>query len=303
MQFQTPTTLEQLHQTLKEIFHYYRVTREGFVAPELQPLELNRLKYEEVNDSVLEAKASTLVGYQNKKDYEEFCLKLRRERAELQGKLSALDQNKQVLEEKVNSLHEESVRNIQLQAIKNGLNGSNILMDKIAYLEEKKNQELSKITADYLSEKSSITSLINYIDNEIEHAEILFDQMLDKMSRSKLEELKDEQEKISMQVFKYNNSLDEKEQRYQNGIAETEASLRIRYLEINAREYTDDELIEMGYYKDVIECVCAYYDRFEPMEAAINIKDDKEIVIYLGKYYESVLYKYLQTAITFEAQS
>lgn len=303
MEFQKPTTLEEMHQTLKEIFHYYRITREGFVAPELQPLELNRLNFEEVNDSVLEVKASTLVGYQNKKDYEEFCLKLRRERAELQGKLSALDQNKQVLEEKVNSLHEESVRNLQLQAIKNGLNGSNILMDKIAYLEEKKNQELSKITADYLSEKSSITSLINYIDDEIENAQILFNQMLDEMARSKLEELKDEQAKISMQVFKYNNSLDEKEKRYQNGIAETQASLHIRYLEINAREYTDDELIEMGYYKDVISCVCAYYDTFEPMQAAINIKDDQEIVIYLGKYYESVLYKYLQTAITFDVET
>lgn len=303
MQFQTPTTLEQLHQTLKEIFHYYRVTREGFVAPELEPLELTRLDFQPVEDVELQEKARILVSNENKKEYEEFCLKLRRERAELQGKLSSLDKNKQVLEENVVSLHEESVRKLQLQALKNGLSGSNILMDKIAYLEQKKNQELSKITANYLSEKSSITSIINYIDDEIKDAKELFEQMLEKSVEIKALELKDEQEKISMQVFKYNNSLDEKEQRYQNGIAETEASLRIRYLEINAREYTDDELIEMGYYKDVIECVCSYYDRFEPMEAAINIKDDKEIVIYLGKYYESVLYKYLQTAITFEAQS
>ena len=95
-----------------------------------------------------------------------------------------------------------------------------------------------------------------------------------------------------MEVFKYNNGLDEKEQRYLNTIKQTKASLKLRYMDISTGEFTKDQLVEMGYYADVVKCVCGYFDRLDPYTAFQDIASEKKLAIYLDDYYQNVIYTY-----------
>ena len=104
--------------------------------------------------------------------------------------------------------------------------------------------------------------------------------------------IKDEYEKLKKDVFKYNNSLEEKEQRYLNSIKESKASLRLRFLYISAGEYTKDQLVEMGYYTDVIRCVRGYYDTLPAVDAYRDMVAEHKLAIYLDDYYQNVVYAY-----------
>ena len=93
-------------------------------------------------------------------------------------------------------------------------------------------------------------------------------------------------------MFKYNNSLDEKEQRSKNAIAQSNATLQLKYLEINSNNLSKDQLIEMGYYKDVIDCVCAYYDRLSALDAWRAISNEPKVAVYLEEYYTQIVSMY-----------
>ena len=48
----------------------------------------------------------------------------------------------------------------------------------------------------------------------------------------------------------------------------------------------------MGYYQDVIDCVCAYYDTLSAVAAYQGIAHDTRAAIYLEDYYANVVYMY-----------
>ena len=70
----------------------------------------------------------------------------------------------------------------------------------------------------------------------------------------------------------------------------------IRYLDVSAGEFTKDQLVDMGYYEDVIRCVCGYYDTLQPSVAYRDILDEGKLAIYLDDYYESIIYLYKSAA-------
>ena len=48
----------------------------------------------------------------------------------------------------------------------------------------------------------------------------------------------------------------------------------------------------MGYYKDAIDCVCAYFDTLSAVAAYQQISHDSKVAIYLDDYYANVVYMY-----------
>lgn len=105
-------------------------------------------------------------------------------------------------------------------------------------------------------------------------------------------EINDEEQALIRDLFKYNNGLDEKEQRYANVIKQTNANLEIKYLQVESNYFGKDQLIEMGYYEDAIDCVCAYYDLLPPADAFGDIKTESKLMIYLDEYYQTLVYMY-----------
>ena len=61
-------------------------------------------------------------------------------------------------------------------------------------------------------------------------------------------------------MFKYNTSLEEKEMRSKNSNLSANASLTLKYLEIRSKSFSKEDLVNIGYYEQVIKCVCAYYN-------------------------------------------
>ena len=155
------------------------------------------------------------------------------------------------------------------------------LVTKIRKNKIEKNEKIASLTAEIEGLNLKMTNIDDYF-NQIHQSEI----------DAKVIELKDKQEQKRIEVFKYNNSLDEKEQRYSNTIKESKCSLRLRFLDISSGEYTKDQLIDMGYYNDVIRCVSGYYDTLEPLTAYQDILDERKLIIYLEDFYETFVHSY-----------
>ena len=216
---------------------------------------------------------------------------------ELNKKIALLEENAVKQIEEITTMYAESIDKVENQAIKAGLLHSSILADKTAVLEEGKNQKIALITQEKDEKKASILSEIESLNSKKENANDYFNEIHQKEIDAKVIELKDKEVQKRMEVFKYNNSLDEKEQRYSNSIKETKCSLKLRFLDISSGEYTKDQLIEMGYYNDVMRCVAGYYDRLEPITAYQDMLAEKKLCIYLEDYYETFVHSYKFNAI------
>ena len=167
---------------------------------------------------------------------------------ELNQKIALLEQNATSEIQNITALYDESIAKVENQAIKAGLINSSIVADKTAVLEEGKIQKIALITQEKDNKKASLLAEIESLNFKLDNEEAYFSQIHQSEIDAKVIELTDKQEQKKMEVFKYNNSLDEKEQRYANTIKESKCSLRLRFLDISSGEYTKDQLIDMGYY-------------------------------------------------------
>ena len=52
----------------------------------------------------------------------------------------------------------------------------------------------------------------------------------------------------------------------------------------------------MGYYADVIDCVCAYYDTLPVLTAYQDLASENKLAIYLDDFYQDIVYMYKSRA-------
>lgn len=292
MQFTMPTTKEEMHATLEVIFEHYRTIHGTFISQPLAPLELARMEYTPPTDQELLEKAERIVAADHKRE-------VLKRKDDLTAKLQMLntkieDAQTAALKEieEVEKLYAESARKVELQSMKNGLVGSGIVVDKLTSLEEGKNQKIADINAQKNGLVADYNSQKMYTQNQIDSCETYYEQIHEDEVAKALDELKEQREKTVRQVFEYNSGQDEKEQRYENQIIKHNASVELRYLEISGLHFSKNQLIEMGYYKDVMACVMGYYNTLEPLTAWREVAADETIKIYLEDYYEQVLVGY-----------
>lgn len=292
MQFNLPTTKSEMYTILNDLFYYYRIRREGFEEINLQELQLERLSIEEVSDENLMQLATKLLSAKHQREILEYQDKVKSEIAEIEQKIILLEKNLVDEIENVHKLYDESIAKIESQALKNGLVNSSIVVDKTASLLNSKNQKIAEITQAKNDDIASLTAKKNTLDLMLKESQDFFNSVHQKEKEIKFEELLQEKEKQRIEVFKYNNSLDEKEQRYANTLKESKASLELRFLDISSGEFTKDKLIEMGYYEDVIRCVCGYYNTLSASNAYADFSSESKLAIYLDDYYQEILYLY-----------
>ena len=297
MSFSQPTTKEEMYNILKDIFYHYRIQREPIDGVNLEPIILERLEYDPRTQNELNLLAKQLLLSKHTQERQTLLNKIEQKNALATQTLAKLPEEKQAKINAVNTAHNESVQKLQAEAIKNGVIGSSIYFDKLTELETNKNALLLQIENDFSTRSLELTNQISLYEQEVEQANAFRDLVEEQEITAKINELNLEQEEKAREVFKYNNGLDEKEQRYANTIKQTNASLLLKFMSVRQGEFTKDELIEMGYYKDVIDCVCAYYDTLEPLTAAREIMEDQEVCVYLDEYYQSVVYIYTQRVV------
>ena len=292
MEFNLPTTKQEMYTILNDLFYHYRVRREGYEDVNLKDLVLTRLEYEPETDERLIERAKKLVSPEQKREFKDYCTALEKEIAELSEKITLSTKNLQTEMETIEKLYAESVKKIEEQAQKSGIFNSSIIVDKTAVLENGKNQKIAEIISANDNVVASLHAKKVALESQLSSAENDYKALFDADVNKKIEELKEQREKLNTEVFKYNNALDEKEQRNANSIKQTKASLELRFLDIRAGEYTKDELVEMGYYEEVIRCVCGYYDTLSATTAYQDISHEGKLAIYLDDYYENIIYLY-----------
>ena len=190
----------------------------------------------------------------------------------------------------------KSQQNVESRAIKAGLTHSAVIIAQTAKLESDKNEQIIQINNKKNQTVAVFTAQLNDLTTLLENAETYFSALHEKDLQEKIIELKKEREQTKIEVFKYNNTLDEKEQRYDNTNKQARVNIKIRFLELKMDEFSKEELVEMGYYADVIDCVCGYFNTLEAQDAYYQFKDNHKLAIYLDDYYESILYLYRNRA-------
>ncbi len=294
MDFTLPTTKEEMYEVLEQLFNHYRVRKQGYEEITLNELSLERLDITYETDQELLEKAQKILKAEHEREITKYESELSSKIIALQEKITLLENSHQEEIANITKLYSESILKVQNQALKAGIANSSIVVDKTAQLEDSKNKEIALLTqtknekvATLLAEKEQLNLLLSQSE---EYFLTIHQKEIDK----KFIELCDERRQKEIEVFKYNNGLDEKEQRYANSIKQTKSSMYLRFLEIESAEYSKDQLVEMGYFKDVIKCVCAYFDTLEPLSAYQIFLAENRLTTFLDFYYEQValLYKY-----------
>lgn len=296
MEFNLPTTKEEMYVILNDLFYYYRLRREGYEELNLIELELPRLEIEQMNQEKFVEKATNLLKSQHEREILTSENNIKSQILELEKKQTAIELNALDEIEKLRALYAESVKKVENQIVKAGLVNSSIIVDKTVVLEDSLNEKIAKINQSKNSQIASINAKITSLTSELNNVDAYFEEIHQLEIDKKVIELKDEYAKMSADAFKYNNTLEEKEQRYSNTIKETKASLYLRFLDIKSGEFTKDQLIEMGYYTDVIRCVRGYYDTLPADEAYRDMNAEGNLTIYLEDFYQHVMYAYRSAA-------
>ncbi len=292
MTFNTPTSKDEMYSVLKEIFYYYRIRRELAEDLVIETLKLDRLVMTELDDGQITEQAKVALTGKHQRELLEKKKGLEGEIAAAQTKARTLAEGKQPRLIAVSARYDESIEKIKREAEKQGLAKTNIIIDKIAQLESAKNSALSilesQIDAEISEAENDVTLLTARLTTLEEDMQSIFDLEIS----AKKEEIKKEFEEKSAEVFKYNNSVSEKEQRHAGSVAQANANLQLKRSQLSAEFFSKDQLIEMGYYADVIDCVTAYYNTMTPLEAYRDLSSEAKVMIYLEEYYSELLYLY-----------
>lgn len=292
MEFTNPTTKEQMYEVLQDIFYYYRIRRESWEQVELQPLKLNRIEFNKSTEEEILELAEKLVSPEIKLKKNQAVQQLILAKSELSYKTASLNQQIPDVVNGIIALYDKQVEECKEQLSRLNTINSSIETIEINKIRQNQNEEVSKIRQEYSDKIALLESEILGLENQIAQTEEFYSILLQEEIDKKVEELKMEENKHLEDVNKYNSSLDEKELKHANDIVVKQANLELKYKELNQAFFSKDQLVEMGYYKDVLSCVCAYYNTLEPMNAYQDFMNETKVVIYLEDYYTNILYLY-----------
>ena len=292
MVFLTPTTKDEMYQTLNEIFRYYRIRHDAYEDMQLQPLDIEKMQVESVSEEQYLNRAKATLKSKHLREIEERKDKLNTELAVINDKLDIIDFNTQLSVDKINELYAESLSNLEKLAQKNGLSSSNLVFEKSFALEQERNAQINQLYTTRDNEKLTLKAQKEMLETKLYNAETYFNEIHQKEIEEKILELKLEQKERDEKVFKYNNSIEEKTQRYQNQIIRNNAELKLQFMEIRSGDYTKSELIDMGYYTDALKCADSYFRTLPPSDAYLEISRESKLMVYLDEYYEQLVYVY-----------
>ena len=292
MDFTLPTNKEDMYKTLQDIFHYYRIDREGYAGAKFEELELERMPFTHLTESELSEKASVSLAGKHAREIQEYTDELNSKIISENSKKTAYITAKEEQIAKVEELYLESEKKVEEQAVKNGLTSSGIITEKIAQLESAKVSQILAITNSTDEKIAECDSEIARCTQELSNVSQKFSDIHEKEKLAKAIEFSDEQDTVERTVFRYNNSLEEKELKYKNSLMQIGVELKLKFMEVSLAEFTKDELVAMGYYDDVIRCVCGYYDRLSAYDAYRDIQLEAKLMIFLDEYYQDVIYMY-----------
>ena len=293
MQFQTPTTKAEMYATLREIYDFYRIRMDGYTPTTFTPLTLDRINYVAPTDAELLVKAETLTAAKNEERKAKRKAELEKEIAAATAKLSSLTAEENALLAAIDEKYDESEEKIRSEALRRGYSNSSVLLSRLAELESAKNAETTRIAAEYAGKRSDLSAVITAATAEIAALPTYYADVFTAEKNAKVSELKDERFKDTVAVNKYNGAQDEKEQKQAISVALNNAELQLKFLALQSSPFTKEQLVDMGYYEDVMTCIRGYFDTISSAGSRYTeFANESKLVFYLEDYYPDVLYLY-----------
>lgn len=294
MEFVIPTTKSEMFNELDKIFKHYRIDRYGYQKVELLPVTFNRLPLIEKTEEEFLQMAKTELAGTHLREIKKLKQTASNEIIKLNSQLLTIDQDLNETIEKVDQLFLESVEKVKKQVVLNGLVSSDYLPNKIAQLESDKNAEIISLTEKSVNKKSLLLAEIEKNQSEIDNAEEYFFEIHNAEILAKKEEIKDKIAEKNREIETHNAGVQEKDDKYKNSLIRQQTELELQFMQIRNGEFTESELIDMGYYKDVVDCVRAYYDTLDLETAYNDMIKEQRLVVYLGDYYAHLCFSYRQ---------
>ena len=292
MDFTLPTTKAEMYETLAEIYTHYKLAPISFEPIELPTLSLTKLNYVPLTDAELTAAATTILSGAHTR---ELALK----KKEISDEIKTLQEKKKLLvaemDADIASTEEdyaESERKIAVEAVKNGVYYSDASLREKYRQEKDKNADIEKIRQKYKSQIADIEAKITQKTEELDGADDFYQTIFDAEISSKVKELKEADEEKAKEITKYNTELSQKEQNSACNNAKTMKKYEIDFLAVKAKGFSKDELVNNGYYKDVLKCVTAYYNTLSAADAYNDIMSDAGLAPYLDDYFDDILVMY-----------
>lgn len=296
MNFSTPTTKAKMYQTLNELYHYYRINRIDYEGITLTPFTLTRMTANTLTDEEIEVKAEMLLEPVKEKRVLDYVEDLKNKCLEIDSLIAKVTLNSESDIASVNEAYLNAEKKLKTETQKAGMIESGLYAESVAKLLAKKQKEIERIQSVSDAETERLETLKADYEERIEDAEEHFSDLYNAEFAVKISELKAERDKELREVFKYNNDLDEKEVRYRNTMAQVSANLQLKYIQIKAQELSKEELLDLGYYDDVINCITGYYDSLSAVNAYSDIRHEPKLALYLDEYYQDIVYMYKQRA-------
>ncbi len=292
MEFQTPTSREEMYEILHEIFYHYRFRPIVYEPKELDKIELPRMEYQTPTEEQFVENATKRLSGKHLREISEKEKELDKEILEKQIQYDKIDLNTESLMAKIRALYEENAKRVQNETVKRGVGYSDIILEKISNVYLERDEKILSLLTSASQEKTALESQINALKAQKNGLNEFFAPVHAKEIEQMVIELKENEQKVSREVFEYNNELFRKEQTYANSLISQNAHLELSYIEIRSKGYSKDELIEMGYYNAVMKCVNDYYGTLNAVTAYNEFSQDTKVIVYLEDYYEEMLYLY-----------
>lgn len=296
MNYPKPTTSTELFEQLNDIYVTYRIHRGLPEDPEFGSLNLAKINYVPPTDAELTAKATLLLKGKHSRETFERKAKLQSEIDALTLKIFNLNEEKESQTVKVEESFSEDEKRYRKNSVINGTALSETVSFKLSELIAQRDKKISSISTKFSERIAELNALKEAKQTEKAGVDAEYATLHTAEIVSKTEELKKEREEKSAEVDKYNKAVDEKIKKYENYVEEKKSDLKIKYLTIRTIPYSKEELVNLGYYKLVIDRIKAYYSDKTFKEAYQDIKSQSSLSLYLDDFYTSVVYYYRANA-------
>ncbi|MBQ7339604.1 MAG: hypothetical protein IJW43_01980 [Clostridia bacterium] len=286
-----PTSKAEMYEQLEEIYLEYRSINHTFGNMTLEPLNIERIDYTPKTEENLLEEARVLLQPWYNEEYEKKLSNLDTQYRVYYIKKQDLLSKETAEHEALGQNIEERTADLEKKALEHGFANTDLFMDAYAKITAQSINGHAKITSKYDDLRKEVTNKMTEIEEEKAGLEEKYQNYLSHKISAKIVELREEDKNHTIEVLKYNNGVEEKLQRSINTNISSNASLKLKFMEITSEGFSKDDLIQRGYYKKIINCVCDFYTyNFGTYGAAYtDILNEHNLMIYLEDYYVDVL--------------
>lgn len=296
MEFTTPTTKDEMYETLKEIYSFYRASlpifrEEPLEIMEIPSLEITEVTIEECRET---AEQSLFASHTEKIKGKKANINLKI--SEIESEIKNLDEDEKVKIDECEKEYEKLIQKTKNEMVGKGLGVSCIAVNEVERLNLEKISAVGRVKIQYGVKKAELLSKVETLNAELDGVDEFYAEIHQSEIDAKANEIFSSRTQENEEKKKYNSSVYEKNLKYRNVILQARANLELKFMEVR-KDYTTSELIEMGYYSDVLDCVMGYLKTLDDATAYQTVCDEYDLMQYLDHYYDSVVALYRQKNI------